>query len=248
MIVTIHNQQFDIAKPLDISIPFHSGFGQVNAFHAPPVRITPVKEGDFVGSTKLGGVVNFMNFQCNPHGNGTHTECVGHISKETYNVNECIEDSFYISELISIFPNMTEKGDKVIDRFHLEEFASSDKNIDALIIRTLSNDLEKQSRNYSGSNPVYLTPEAMEWIVENNYKHLLVDIPSVDREEDGGALSCHKIFWNYPDEPQTKKSITELIFVPNEVKDGIYLLKLNFMNITMDAAPSKPTLYCQIKA
>jgi hypothetical protein len=107
--------------------------------------------------------------------------------------------------------------------------------------------LEKQSRNYSGSNPVYLTPDAMEWIVEQGYKHLLVDMPSVDREEDGGALACHKIFWNYPELPQTQKSITELIFVPNEIKDGIYLLKLNFMNLTMDAAPSKPTLYLKIK-
>lgn len=235
--------QFDLNNSTDISISFHSGFGQVNAFYAPPFRFSPVKEGDFIGSTKLGGVVNFMNFQCNPHGNGTHTECVGHISKEDYYVNECIKDLFSIAEIVSVYPNFAENGDKVIEKHHLESLCTNISEINALIIRTLPNDNDKLSRNYSGTNPVYISPEAMEWIVSKKIKHLLVDFPSVDKEQDEGKLSCHKIFWNYPENPRIDHSITELIFVPDSIKDGIYLLQHNISNIKLDAAPSRPTIF-----
>jgi arylformamidase len=243
MHIFFNNFKFDLTAPTDISISFHSGFGQVNAFYAPPFRFSPVKEGDFVGSTKMGGVVNFMNFQCNPHGNGTHSECVGHISKEDYFVNECIKDLYSIAEVVSIYPNFAENGDKIIERHHLESMCMHLDKVKALVIRTLPNDDEKTSRNYSGTNPVYIAPDAMEWIVEKNIKHLLVDFPSVDREQDEGKLSCHKIFWNYPENPKTDHSITELIYVPDSVKDGIYLLQHNISNIKLDAAPSRPTLF-----
>ena len=48
------------------------------------MEYTPVVAGDFVGSTASGGPVNFFNIRVNPHGNGTHTECVGHIAREPY--------------------------------------------------------------------------------------------------------------------------------------------------------------------
>lgn len=242
MYLNLSNRQFDLSSPIDISIEFHSGYGQVNAFHAPPFRISPVREGDFVGSTKLGGVVNFMNFQCNPHGNGTHTECVGHIAKEDYFVNECIRDIFYTAELASVFPTLLDNGDKVLDVHHLETLLPERKT-EGLIIRTLPNDDTKKERNYSGTNPTYITPKAMEYIVHLGYQHLLVDFPSVDREQDEGKLSCHKIFWNYPENPQIHKSITELVYIPSHIKDGIYLVQNQIMNIRLDAVPSRPLLY-----
>jgi hypothetical protein len=75
---------------------------------------------------------------------------------------------------------------------------------------------------------------------------LLVDIPSVDRESDDGKLLCHKIFWNYPNEPKTTNSITELIFVPNDVKDGEYLVSNPIVNIKLDAVPSRPKLFKEV--
>ena len=72
---------------------------------------------------------------------------------------------------------------------------------------------------------------------------MLIDLPSVDKEQDGGALAFHHAFWNVPDKPQTNKTITELIYVPNEASDGLYLLELQLSNFTNDAAPSRPLLY-----
>lgn len=243
MVIEIEEYRFNLSEPIDISIGMHSGFGQVNAWYAPPFRISPVKMGNFVGSTKLGGVVNFMNFQCNPHGNGTHTECVGHIAKEDYYVNECVKDYFYLAEIISVYPTLLENGDRIIDVQHIESMTSFRGKVKGLIIRTLPNESEKKERQYTETNPPYITPEAMQIIVDYGIEHLMVDTPSIDREVDEGKLACHHIFWNYPQNPQTHHSITELIYIPSEVKDGLYLVQNQIVNIRMDAVPSRPMIY-----
>lgn len=243
MMLSFQNKQFDLSMPLDISIALHKGFGQVNAFYAPPFRAQPVKEGDFVGATKLGGPVNFMNVQMNPHGNGTHTECVGHIALEDHHVNECLTSFYHLAEVISVYPALEENGDKIIDRKHIEAMFDPKEHIKALIIRTLPNDSDKTSRNYSGNNPPFLSNEAMKYIVACGIDHLLLDLPSVDREQDEGKLACHKIFWNYPENPRLHCTITELIFVPNHIQDGEYLLHIQIPNMTLDAVPSRPVLY-----
>ncbi len=78
---------------------------------------------------------------------------------------------------------------------------------------------------------------------ERGIKHLLIDQPSVDKEEDGGALAAHKAFWNIPKNPELHATITELIFVPDEVEDGLYLLNLQVAPMENDAAPSRPVLF-----
>ena len=66
----------------------------------------------------------------------------------------------------------------------------------AIAIRTQPNDELKRVTNYSGANPPYLHHEAAAYLVECGVEHLLIDLPSVDREEDEGKLSAHKTFWN----------------------------------------------------
>jgi hypothetical protein len=80
-------------------------------------------------------------------------------------------------------------------------------------------------------------------IVSLGYEHVMIDTPSVDREVDEGKLACHHIFWNYPENPQKQRSITELIYIPDDVKDGLYLIQNQIVNIRMDAVPSRPILY-----
>ena len=116
-------------------------------------------------------------------------------------------------------------------------------NVEALIIRTKPNDHSKTNRQYSGTNFPYLTIGAMQRIVDAGVQHLLVDLPSVDREEDGGALAAHHLFWNVPAEPNFQKTITELIYIPNEISDGNYILNLQVSNFANDAAPSRPMLF-----
>ncbi len=241
---TCQNKTFraDLSQPLDLSILLKEGLENVNCFHAPPVEYWPVVAGDFVGSTAQGGPVNFFNVKFNPHGNGTHTECVGHIAKERYVLRDCLTESHFWAKLVSIFPQKTDGGDRVIFQQQLEEIFAKNE-ADALIIRTLPNDELKLRTNYSGANPPYLHHEAVKYLVECGVQHLLLDLPSVDREEDGGQLLAHRVFWQYPEAVRQHCTITELIYVPNEVKDGFYLLNLQTASFDLDVSPSRPILF-----
>ena len=85
--------------------------------------------------------------------------------------------------------------------------------------------------------------EAAQYLVNKGVDHLLIDLPSVDREKDGGALLCHKVFWNFDGKLRKHATITELIYVPNTVKDGTYFLNLQVAPFENDASPSRPVLY-----
>ena len=239
-------QKVDLLHPIDISIPLRAGKKNVNAFHIPEVVIEPFQIGDFIGAVNKGGSCNVNNVAFNPHGNGTHTECVGHISREFISLNQCLREFFFAAHLITILPEKI-NGDDVITlksiQKKLSRKNSPGNNFTALIIRTLPNPLSKQTRKYSDTNPPYLEAEAAGWMMENGIDHLLLDLPSVDKEMDGGKLSAHHAFWNYPKRPRMNATITELIYVPDKIKDGNYLLNLMIASFENDASPSKPVLY-----
>ena len=238
------SQLIDLAAPIDISMPLRTGAQNANCFYAPHPEFWPVEapEFGFIGDTSKGGAVNFFNIKINPHGNGTHTECVGHIAREKYTINQCLLHFHFFAKLISIWPQRMENGDRVILRQQLEPCFVVHKP-EALVLRTLPNDVWKLHTNYSGANPPYIHQEALEFLVACGVKHLLVDLPSVDREEDGGALLGHKAFWQYPENPRSNCTITELIYVPDRILDGDYLLNLQIASLELDVSPSKPVLY-----
>jgi arylformamidase len=235
----------DLSHPHDLSIPVRDGFENPNCFWAPSVEFSPLVAGSFIGSTAQGGPVNFFNVRLNPHGNGTHTECVGHIAKENYTINDCLRQFHFLAKLATIYPIKLENGDRVVLRNQLEEVVQP-AECEAFILRTLPNDGYKRTANYSGTNPPYLHHEAVEYLVECGIQHLLLDLPSVDREEDGGKLLAHRSFWRYgngADAIRKKSTITEMIFVENEIQDGLYLLNLQIASFELDASPSKPVIY-----
>ncbi|HET6225583.1 MAG TPA: cyclase family protein, partial [Bacteroidia bacterium] len=134
--------QTDLSKPIDISIPLRTGEENVSAWYVAPVKIEPVQSGDWIGDVNKGGSVNFRNITFNPHGNGTHTECVGHISKENYSINKSLTTFFFVAELVTVLPDELDNGDKVITKEHLQNTLSS-KKPEAIIIRTLDNNISK---------------------------------------------------------------------------------------------------------
>lgn len=236
----LNEYSIDLSKGIDLSIPIAPGKG-VNAFYIPDARFEPIRVGSFVGSVLEGGSANCENLFINAHGNGTHTECVGHISKERISINSSLKKFNFFAQLITV------NAEKINDDFIIQKNVLTNlkktADVEALIIRCAPNDVDKLNKNYSGSNPTYLSHELTELIRKMGYKHLLIDLPSVDREEDGGQLLAHKSFWNYPENPQLNMTITELIYVPDVVEDGIYFLQLSIASLETDASPSKPIIY-----
>ena len=112
-----------------------------------------------------------------------------------------------------------------------------------MIIRTLPNSSEKKSKKYDYSNPPFFEEAAIIYLRELGIEHLLVDLPSVDKEKDNGELLCHKAFWNTNGVVRNLATITEFIYADDTVSDGIYFLNMQLAPIENDATPSKPTLY-----
>lgn len=227
---------------IDISIPMGGKNADAKAWYVDSPVIEPVRAKGFTGSVAEGGSVNFRNISFNPHGNGTHTECLGHITKEVYSINEQLTEFFFEAILVSVQPEKTGNGDLIITKKQLEK-AVSGRLSKALIIRTLPNDRSKLTTDYSATNPPYMDIACMDVLNEAGVEHLLLDLPSVDRESDNGVLAMHHAFWQVPENPQYHKTITELIFVPDTAPDGKYILSLQVAPFENDASPSRPVVY-----
>jgi len=237
-------------EPLDISLQLENTEKNVRAWYVDLPQFETVRANGFIGSVKEGGGVNFRNIFFNPHGHGTHTECLGHITPKIYSINDSLKNYFFNALVVSIEPENVKTKDGANDLIITEsQMDGLLKNVqtEALIIRTLPNLDKKKSLNYSSTNPAYLDVNCIHSIRKSGVQHLMIDLPSVDREEDGGALAFHHAFWEVPENPQFQKTITELIFVDDSIVDGNYILELQVASFKNDASPSRPVLYKIIK-
>lgn len=241
--IQYNNQEYtiDLNNPIDLSIEMNSM--SAKAWYQDSLKINPVINGDFIGEVKSGAPVNFRNIEFNPHAHGTHTECYGHISKEWVNVSALITTYFHFSQIITIQPVKLDNGDLVITKASISDVFDHDKGVKSLLIRTLPNSEVKLQKDYSNTNPPYLLEEAMSYIVESGIDHFMIDLPSVDKENDEGKLLAHRIFWNYPNNIRKHASITELIYIPDTVKDGFYISNIQFPKFNNDASPSRIFIY-----
>ena len=139
----------DLSKPIDISIPLTASKDNVNAWYINKPNIEPVVDGNWVGKVSEGASTNFNTITFNPHGHGTHTECVGHITPEFYSINKTLDRFFFIAELITVTPEKKDE-DLVITKDQIRNTITS-MTPEALVIRTLPNDENKLSKQYSNT-------------------------------------------------------------------------------------------------
>ena len=250
----------DLTRQLNIGITLNFDGSQPNTYGVPKAKSMAYEDGSFIGDVLRGGSCNFEVVEMIPHCNGTHTECIGHITKERVHIGNTDFKRISTAVLITINPsvakdvdesynNTMEPYDKLITKELIEKALSENQqfNYDSLVIRTLPNGKNKLDDNYS-EIPPYFTSEAMEYINSLNIDNLLVDVPSVDRLYDGGMMNNHRIYWQVNEERELNeltrhKTITEFIYVDDNISDGIYLLNIQMPNFLSDAAPSAPILY-----
>lgn len=231
----------DLTKGVSIGIPVQ----RKNAISAWGLGVPEYKyyeSADFIGAVRNGGPCNVEVIQFVPHTNGTHTECIGHITKDEKFVLDNIKDTFYSARLITLSSQLDDSGTEVLD-FSAVIWKDLE-TVDALVIRSQPNTESKISKNYASSNPSYISASDMQKIVDSGINHLVIDLPSVDPESDGGALVAHRIFWQTMTSTlREDSSITEFTYIPDNVQDGNYFIKLNISPFQSDASPSNPILY-----
>ncbi|MCB9069750.1 MAG: cyclase family protein [Calditrichae bacterium] len=249
------NKQF----PIDISIPLDFNNEQPNHFNVAKAKASPIAAVNFIGDTRRGGSCNVQQISLIPHCNGTHTECIGHITDERVFINEVLRDVVFPATLVTIPPVLAaESGDnylpqlsaddRIIQKSQLEKALWNVKadNLTGLIIRTQPNESSKKTMDYVEQPAPFFSMEAMQFITNLPIKHLLVDMPSLDKLYDEGLLSTHHIWWNVPlgthkltEKSRRERTVTEMIFVPDEIPDGSYSVAIQIPNWCSDAAPSR---------
>lgn len=253
----------DLSKGIDISIPLVFNGPQPNTYGVPRAQSTAYRDGTFVGDTREGGSCNFETYTLTPHCNGTHTEGIGHLTMDRIPVHIEPGDSLIPACLVSILPVTPEDTketytptlqakDQLITKAALAEALShfpESLTFPAILIRTLPNAEQKTSRDYMETAPPFFTHEAMHFLSALPLRHLLTDLPSLDRLFDEGLLSNHRIWWNHQHanaeiyHPFKNRTVTEMIFVKDQIKDGLYLLNLQLAPFVGDASPSRPVIY-----
>ena len=245
MLFYLNSEEYiDTSRPIDISIEMSGKTPGLVAWGQQNPIIEPVRDDNFIGSIMEGGVVNFNNIKFNPHAHITHTECCGHITEDFYSINDVLKTFFFEAQLITLKPEG--KTDRIVGLNQIKNIKIA-KGVKALVLRTLPNDRNKLIANYTNSNPPFLDSRIANYLIDQGIEHLLVDLPSVDQERDGGELAFHHAFWNVPHAPNQIRTITEFIYAPNTIKDGNYILELQVSPLKNDASPSRPVLYKKMK-
>lgn len=251
-------------QAISIAIPLKFDGLQPNHFGAEVARKQAIQSSDFIGDTKRGGSCNVDSITLVPHCNGTHTESIAHIIHQKVAIGNNLTNSLSICQVISVTPV---NASQTVDSY-LPDLAHSDQVIDlnclksqlnnkqlnqleSLVIRTQVNHVSKLSCVYDENNqPPFFTHQAISWLAQSGIKHLLVDMPSIDKMYDDGQLSNHHIYWNVApnsrllnDDSAIERTITEMIYVDDTIQDGMYCLNLQMPALELDAVPSRPILY-----
>ena len=253
----------NLDQPRDISIPLRFDGAHLSVFGAPQPRREPYATESFVGDVRQGGSCNCDIFSFAAHTSGTHTECVGHISSVPIAIHEVLQDSLIPVTLITIalqtaletndtYEPALRPHDRLITRAALEQslHGCNPAFLEGVVIRTTPNGPVKFAQDYDKVRPGFFSIEGIRYLTELGVNHLLTDIPSIDRLDDEGKLTNHHIFWEVPlghhpavGKNYSVRTVTELIYVADNIVDGVYVLNLQIAPFMADASPCRPILY-----
>lgn len=239
-------------EPIKLSSTLRFGDNPVNLYGVAPASAEPLRYGNSIARVNSGGACNASQVSFVPHCHGTHTECIGHILSMEKDVAELTFDPFIAATLIRV-PS-TRYGDSA-ENYNASSLESDQlitcEAIDTALQRVPSPYLDAlviASESASSGLPPYFSHEAMARIVSLGIRHLLVDVPSIDRIYDGGKMDNHHMFWGIsdPSEEGARRaycSVTEMVNVPPETQEESYFLAIHLPDLTGDALPSKPVLF-----
>jgi arylformamidase len=121
----------DLTNPISLAIDLDFSHAQPRHFGAPLATSRPFAVPGFSGSVAHGASCNCQTLTLVPHCNGTHTECVGHLTREPLDAHRVTPLGFVPAVLVSIEPvdaetskdstdPIPQPGDKLITRQALE--------------------------------------------------------------------------------------------------------------------------------
>lgn len=232
--------KFNANKFTDLSLSLNKE-NNVNCYDLQGPSFEYFKSEAFTGSLAAGGSVNCERISFYPHASSTHTECALHVLPVNFDMRTVQIPVLQMCRVFSVQPSLVD-GDWCLDMAALNGLSNEEK-FEAIVFRTLPNEAEKSHKNYSGINPAYFEPSVLTHLQNLGFKHLLTDLPSIDKESDAGRLAAHKNWFLVNGQAPADRTITELVYVPNELPDGLYVLSIQVPKIETDAVPSRILVY-----
>jgi arylformamidase len=253
----------DLRNPHDLAIALDFDTLQPRWLGATLAHSSPLASGTFTGRVQSGASCNCSTVTLTPHLDGTHTECAGHLTLEALDARKVVPVGFLKALLLTVTPTLAQSteessrpaphaDDLLITAAALGQAWPTVRPFEpqALIVRTLPNTAGKLVRDYRSNPAAFLSLQAAALLVARGIEHLVLDVPSADRVDDGGQLSAHREFFGMPAGSVSLQSvtrpqctITELAYADDAVADGAYLLSLQVPALGGDAVPSRPLLY-----
>lgn len=237
----VNNLKLDLKLPQNVSrmISFGDSATSSGAFYINQPKSETVEfPGLFIGDIERGGSCNVDYLTFCPH-NITHLETSAHILSLESNppmVSDISQDKLMgLAYLI----DLSDKNWDDNDLIQLEDIQATLEAlkypVNMVIIKTHASLLE-ESYDFSGKNFLAVSEEAAKYL--NKYQKnqsvlhaLILDLPSIDPENDEGKLLAHRAWFGIPKmgvnhSDQQKKALVELAYF-KENEQGYY-----YVNIT----------------
>jgi arylformamidase len=242
-----------LAQTLDFSAAHPQAFG------APLAHSDAFRSGAFAGEVVRGSSCNCRSITLIPHCNGTHTESASHLTVEQRPLHELLPVAPLPALLLTAMPAAAagnpedslpppRPGDRLITRAAV--LAAWQRHAGA-VPRAL---LLRTGTDWRDAAPPFLSRQLAAELVALGIEHLVTDLPSVDRSEDEGRLTAHRIFFGLPavstrlaDARRPGATITELAVFPPTLVDGPCAVQIQIPDWSGDAVPSRP-LYLPVTA
>ncbi|MFC2155259.1 cyclase family protein [Acidobacteriota bacterium] len=224
---------FHLGQPRTVSreVTFYPETKSVNGFYLPRIESTTFQYKDqFVGDVQKGGSCNVDILRYVPHGL-THIETSAHIlswDERAVTLKDIPPQNLCGLVYLMDLTHLEAKPGQSIDRRDIEaRIKKITLPITMLALKTRAS-LLPQDTDFSGKDYLYLHPEAAQAI--HDFKPrlhcLILDLPSIDRENDGGQLLAHRYFFGLPRKAhqwvdKEKRTLVELAWF-SDLKEGYY--------------------------
>jgi len=242
-----------LALELDFDAPHPRHFG------APPAHSEAFRVGSFEGQVAVGASCNCRRVTLIPHCNGTHTESASHLTLEQRPLHAFLPVGPMPALLLTVRPMAAagsgedslpapQTGDRLITCAALRTAwaAHGTTRPRALLLRT--------GTEWRDAAPPFLSRQFTAELVARGIQHLISDLPSVDRLQDEGHLTAHRLFFGLPagsirlaEAARPTATITELATFPATLVDGPCAVQIQIPAWSGDAVPSRP-LYLPLAA
>ncbi|MDH5404684.1 MAG: cyclase family protein [Candidatus Heimdallarchaeota archaeon] len=233
--VQIGEETYTLGSPISASreVQFNPTPKSSGAFYLPPFQISTFEvKNIFVGDILRGGSCNVTIHNYSPH-NLTHLETSLHIVDNGIPVsaipNKHLNGILYLIDLTKTYDQDDEciKWDDIS-----EQITNLHPSVTFIALKTYSSTLD-QFHDFSGEDPLFLDPFAAKMIHDlknNKINGLILDLPSIDKETDGGKLLAHRNFLGLPREGikstvEEFRFIVELAYFEN-LQQGYYYLNI----------------------